>query len=98
MKKKIRAALLTAAGLAALGPIFVAHRYFHEERMVDDCLSGRHGSFDYSTMTCDLNENHLYVPYSVRHPNDGSIFLIGSAACALFLSGYAFVKTVGKNV
>jgi len=66
--------------------------------MVDDFLSGRHGSFDYSTMTCDLNENHLYVPYSVRHPHDGSIFLMGLAACAFFLSGYAFVKIVGKNI
>jgi hypothetical protein len=98
MKKRLRAALLIAAALAALVPIFVAHRYFHEESMVDECLSGRHGSFDYSTMTCDLNENHLYVSYSVRHPDDSSIFFVGSAACALFLSGYAFVKIVGKNI
>ena len=39
-----------ASGLLA----FLLHRYSSEESMFDECLSGRHGSFDY----------HVYIPLS----------------------------------
>jgi hypothetical protein len=60
--------------------------------IVDDCLSGKHGSFDYSKMTCDLEENHPYVSYHVRHPHDRrtlQIALVSLAACAF---AYVWLK------
>ena len=97
MKKKIRSGFLLLAALAAFFLIFVAHRFLHEERMVDDCLSRKHGSFDYSTMSCDLNENHIYVPYRVRHPHDKSGALIAFLAFVLFLSGYVYMRDARRK-
>ena len=78
--------------VAASFVILVAHRFLREERRVDDCLSGRHGSFDYSKMSCDLNENHVYVPYTVRHPHDESIAWAASALLLIFTSGYVYLR------
>jgi len=83
---------LLLAALAALYIVSVTHRYLHEASMVDDCLSVKHGSFDYSNMSCDLNENHIYVPYRVRHPHDKSSALIAFVALVVFLSGYGDMK------
>src|SRR5438876_3907718 len=66
----MRLGFLLLAVLVLLFPVRVAYRYVHEQALVDDCLSRKHGSFDYSTMSCDLKENHAYVPYRVRHPHD----------------------------
>lgn len=97
MRKKLRADFLIFAVFSACFPIFVVHRYLHEELLVDNCLSAKHGSFDYSTITCDLEENHTYVSYHDRHPRDGSVFLIGSVACVLFLSAYGLVRIVPEK-
>lgn len=64
--------LLTIA--AVLGLTSVGYRFLHEEFVVDRCLSSLHGSFDYSTLSCDVKEDHAYVPYHVRHPYDPVIF------------------------
>lgn len=92
----MRRGFLLLAALAAFFLASVIHRFLHEEGMVDDCLSGKHGSFDYSTMSCDLKENHIYVPYHVRHPHDKSSALIAFVAFVLFLSGYVCVRN-GHN-
>ena len=98
MKRKIRSGFLFLAIIAGCFVISVPYRYVHEQRAIDDCLSGKHGSFDYSKMSCDLNENHVYVPYRVRHPHDKSIALIAIFAFALFLSGYGFMRVISKTV
>jgi hypothetical protein len=79
---------ILASGLLAS----VAYRYLHEQYVVDDCLSGRHGSFDYSAMSCDLETNHVYIAYHVRHPHDEAIGL--AALVALMVSGstYGYLK------
>jgi len=83
--------MLLALALFAAGVfVSVSYRFLTEEKKIDDCLSGQHGSFDYSTMSCDLLENHPYVPYSVRHPRDKRIALIALACLVGFLCGYFF--------
>ena len=88
----MRTGFLLLSVLAAFFLASVTRRFLHEEGMVDDCLSGKHGSFDYSNMSCDLNENHIYVPYRVRHPHDKSSALIAFVALVVFLSGYRYMK------
>jgi hypothetical protein len=85
LKKVLRMASLLVAIAAIAVLIFTGQRFLREERIVDDCLSAKHGSFDYSTMSCDLNENHPYVPYHIRHPHDGSLALV--AVVALLAGG-----------
>ncbi len=97
MKEKMRSGFLLLAILAAFFMLSVSYRYVHEQWIIDDCLSGKHGSFDYSAMSCDLKENHIYVPYSIRHPHDGSIARIAFMSLALFLSGYGLMKIGGKK-
>lgn len=94
MKSKLRLMLLASALLAAGVFISVSYRFLAEEKKVDDCLSGQHGSFDYSTMSCDLEENHPYVPYSMRHPRDKRIAQTAFLCFAGLLSGYFFTKRV----
>jgi hypothetical protein len=98
MKRKVKSGFLFLAIIAGCFVISVPYRYVQERRVIDDCLSGKHGSFDYSRMSCDLNENHIYVPYRVRHPHDKSIALIAVFALALFLSGYGLVRVSSKAV
>jgi len=95
--KKIRSAFSVMAIVSACFLIVITHRFLHEERMVDDCLSGRHGSFDYSAMTCDVNENHVYVPYQVRHPHDRTNALLASACIILFVSRGLYMRAVATN-
>ena len=98
MKRKIKTGFLFLTVIAGCFAISVSYRYLHEQRAIDDCLSGKHGSFDYSSMSCDLKENHVYVPYRVRHPQDKSIALIAVCAFALFLSGYGYMRASSKRV
>lgn len=70
----LRASLLSLGFAAGIAFAFVSVRFLREEIVVDRCLSGLHGSFDYSTMSCDLKENHVFVPYSARHPHDEQAF------------------------
>ena len=94
----MRSAWLAVALIPACFLIFVTHRFVHEERMVDDCISARHGSFDYTKMSCDLNENHPYVAYSERHPADKLIFWVSSSVLVLCVSTYASTKKRGTAV
>jgi hypothetical protein len=92
VKSKFRIVFLVLALLAAGVFISVSFRFLREEKKIDDCLSAKHGSFDYSTMSCDLETNHPYVPYSMRHPQDERIALIAFLCGIAFLSGYFFTK------
>jgi hypothetical protein len=77
-----------AAAVALLFAILVSFRYVREQLVVDDCLSGKHGSFDYSNMVCDLGANHPYISYATRHPNDKAIVMTTLFVLALSVSGY----------
>ena len=98
LKKKTRWGFLFLAIIAGCFVISVPYRYLHEQWVIDDCLSGKHGSFNYSSMSCDLSENHPYVPYGVRHPHDRSIALIAVSGFVLFLSDYRFMRVSSKHV
>jgi len=97
MKGKIRSGFLLLAIIAGWFVISVPYSYLHEQWLIDDCLSGKHGSFNYSSMSCDTRENHIYVPYGIRHPHDKSIALIAALALAMSLLGYGFVRVGSKN-
>jgi hypothetical protein len=92
VKSKLRLIVLASALLAAGVFVSVSYRFLAEEKKVDDCLSGRHGSFDYSTMSCDLETNHPYVPYGVRHPRDERIAQTAFVCFVGFLSCYFFIR------
>jgi hypothetical protein len=51
MKENIRSGFLLLAVSAVCIVISVPYRYLHEQWIVDDCLSGKHGSFDDSSMS-----------------------------------------------
>jgi len=93
----MRSALLALAIAPLCCFIFVGQRFLHEERIVDDCLSAKHGSFDYSTMSCDTNENHPYVPYSVRHPHDGLIAWVSPSVLVLLFSVDWYARQRKRN-
>jgi hypothetical protein len=93
----MKRALLLLAILSTVVLASVAYRYLHEESLVDDCLSGEHGSFDYSTMSCDLENNHPYIPYHVRHPYDKTAALVGFISLALTTSAYGYVRLRTKR-
>jgi len=70
----------------------VVFRFAHEEFIVDRCLSAHHGSFNYSDMICDVETNHPYVPYQVRHPRDERNFELSLLSFVALLSGYLYVR------
>jgi hypothetical protein len=75
-------------GLTLLFPwTVVAVREFFA---VDACLDSR-GSFDYGTMTRDFATNHVYVPFSRRHPNLGPAAITG-AVTLLLVGGFALAS------
>jgi len=98
MKEKIKLGFLFLAIIAGCFVISVPYRYLHEQSLIDHCLFGKHGSFNYSSMLCDSHENHVYVPYRVRHPYDKSIALIAVLSFVLFLSGYGLTRVGSKNI
>jgi hypothetical protein len=65
--------------------------------MVDRCLSDYHGSFNYSNMTCDLETNHPYVSYQVRHPRDKWTSVLALVSFVSFLTGYFYTRTNQKK-
>jgi hypothetical protein len=91
MSPRKRKVLLFLAVLAALISGSIMYRYFREGIKVDECLDVKHGSFDYSTMSCDLTRHHAYIPYKLRHPYDETIVL--TAAFGLIVFGLAFLFT-----
>jgi hypothetical protein len=89
---KAKLSFLLLALIAACFMTSIGYRFWREQFVVDRCLSGYYGSFDYSKMSCDLEENHPYVPYQLRHPHDKQNFLLGLSSFAVFLSVYLFLK------
>ena len=79
----------------AISAAFVAStiivRYEREDLDVDACMDVIHGSFDYSTMTCDTKANHVFVSYGVRHPHDQQIFLTSICFCLVGACGYSML-------
>jgi hypothetical protein len=85
---KVRLLLLVLSLLAACFLIATVYSFSHEEMMVDRCLSAKHGSFNYTDMTCDLETNHPYVPYRVRHTHDKRRAGVAFIVFAAFLLAY----------
>jgi len=88
MRRWITPGLLLVALAAALVAIAVPFRYMREQSVVDDCLSKKHSSFDYATISCDVNENHPYVPYGMRHRHDVPVALTALIAFARLITSY----------
>ena len=97
MKAKLTSSFLLVALLAGSVLISVTYRFSREWLIVDRCLSALHGSFDYSNMSCDLQTNHPYIPYQLRHPRDEWIALLALVSLALSLSGYSYARTNHKR-
>jgi hypothetical protein len=93
MKDKVRLWFLLLALIPAYFIVSITYRRLREEVVVDQCLSGNHGSFDYSNMSCDLETNHPYVPYPARHPRDEWAFVLALVSFAALLSARPYVKT-----
>lgn len=79
---------LSLALVCACSFIAVAARYEREDLDVEYCMDVAHGSYNYSSMTCDTESNHPYVAYSARHPYDSLWALISGLAAAGFIAGY----------
>jgi hypothetical protein len=94
VENKARWGFFLFAFLAMCVLASVTYRFSREEFIVDNCLSAKHGSFDYAKMSCDLQENHIYVPYQVRHPHDRQIAIVSLVTFAALLIGYRFSRHV----
>jgi len=46
--------------------VILAGFYVRERYLVDTCIDNG-GSFNYTTMTCDLSVSHPYIPFVARH-------------------------------
>jgi hypothetical protein len=97
MKENIQSGFLFLAIIAGCFMISVPYRYLHEHWLIDHCLALKHGSFDYSKMSCDVRAKHLYIPYHVRHPHDKSIAVIAVVCFILFSSSYGLIRLRSKN-
>ncbi len=97
VKDKLRLWFLLLAFVATGVSASIAYRFSHEWMMVDRCLSALHGSFDYSSMKCDLETNHPYVPYRARHPRDKQIAVVAFVSFAVFISGYCWSKNPSQK-
>jgi len=93
VKTNVRVWFLLLASLAAYFVVAIGYRYLHEQFVVDRCLSGQHGSFDYSNMSCDVEINHPYISYHVRHPHDKQSFLLALVSFAACLLAYRYIRT-----
>jgi hypothetical protein len=97
VKDKLRLWFMLLALVAAGVLISVVYRFSDEWLVVDRCLSANHGSFDYSSMKCDVETNHPYVPYQLRHPRDKHTALVAFAFFAVFLTGYSYSRIADKK-
>lgn len=52
--------------ILVLPAVMLIGLYVREWYQVDACLD-RGGSFNYTTMTCDLAVSHPYIPFLARH-------------------------------
>ncbi len=94
MKNKARLAFFLLVFLDACVLASITYRFSREEFIVDNCLSAKHGSFDYAKMSCDLQENHIYVPYQTRHPHDKQIAMVALVTFGALLMGHRFLRHV----
>ncbi len=93
MRDRVRISFLLLAIFSAGVLISVSYRFSHEWVIVDRCLSDKHGSFDYSRMSCDLETNHPYIAYSVRNPHDKQIAVLSFLSFTMFVSGWFYRRT-----
>ena len=96
--RTIRFGILSIIPVAGFAFSVVAYRYLHEQNIVDECLSGKHGSFDYSTMSCDLENNHAYVSYEKRHPHDKPVGLTSGGFIVILLPIYFLLGSADGKV
>ena len=97
MKTKVRVWFLLPASVAAYFVISVGFRYLHEQFVIDRCLSSKHGSFDYSKMSCDVETNHPYISYQGRHPHDKQNFLLALVSFGACVLAYRYIRTVSDK-
>jgi len=64
--------------------VILAGIYVRELYLVDTCIDSG-GSFNYTTMTCDLSVVHQYIPFVARH-RAFTILVFISACLALFVA------------
>ncbi|MBY4676543.1 hypothetical protein [Marinobacterium arenosum] len=60
--------------------------YLYEQSLVDACLDSG-GSFDFHQGECDLQQQHEFVPYMIRHPllvNGGMLLSVVGLFCCLY--------------
>jgi hypothetical protein len=98
VKENIKSGLLFLAIVAGCLAISIPYRYLHEQSLIDHCVFGKHGSYNYSKMMCDFHESHDYIPYRVRHPHDRSVALGAVLFFVLCLSGYGLMRISSKNL
>jgi hypothetical protein len=98
VKNKVGMWFLIVALVAAYFLVAIAYRFSREELMVDRCLSDYHGSFNYSSMTCDFETNHPYVSYQARHPRDKWAAALALVSFASLLSGYFYTRANQKKI
>lgn len=91
MGNTIKLLFLIPAFLAGCALTTLGYRYMHEQMVVDRCLSAQHGSFDYLKMSCDLQQNHVYIPYEARHPHDKRLAVLAFGILTISLSGYGYI-------
>ena len=94
MRDKARLGFFLFALLAGCVLGWVTYRFSREEFIVDNCLSAKHSSFDYAKMSCDLEENHVYVPYQARHPHDKPIAIASLVVLGAVTLGYRLLRHV----
>jgi hypothetical protein len=94
---KVRGGLLLFSIAAMLFLGSLAYKFWHEGNMADECLDARHGSFNYSTMSCDLSQNHTYIPYQTRYPHDEKNALIALSLFILCSFGYFLTRNAQKH-
>lgn len=64
--------------------VILAGFYMRELYLVDTCIDSG-GSFNYTTMTCDLSVLHQYIPFVARH-RAFTILVFISACLALLVA------------
>ena len=95
MHRKFNVVLLLLAFIALSGVLAVSSRYGREQWDIDYCLD-RGGSFDYTSMSCDLLKSHVFSSYRARHPHDAKVVLVGSVLFFVFSAAYFYVRRPRK--
>jgi|HubBroStandDraft_6_1064221.scaffolds.fasta_scaffold205466_2 hypothetical protein len=89
---KRRPVLFVLAIIAACDLVFLTFP-FSLEFLVSHCLSANNGSFDYAKSS-DLRENHVFIPYRIRHGRDKDLFPVSLASILVTSVGCHFSRCV----